>query len=157
MKSAFDSPLESGFRAVVILVETFPQALDLEHLVFFDYLAVHSGDVEDAPESLHAPLPRRTGEMLVRRTLIGDGLNLMMSRNLVVRQAGQDGFSYRATDNAAPFLGMLGSSYGFALRERVKWGVARFENLSLEEIRQQEPQLFSNRANQFQTAENSVS
>ena len=59
----FNSALETGVRALVILVANFPAALDLQRLVDFDYLVVHSGDV-DGPESLHPPLP-----MLSARTL----------------------------------------------------------------------------------------
>ena len=85
MISPFNSPLETGVRSLIILTAAFPHAQDLQHLVFFDYLTVHSGDVEglESPESLHAPLPMRAGELTVRKGLIERGLFLMMSRGLV--------------------------------------------------------------------------
>lgn len=51
----------------------------MQRLVEMDYLVVHSGDA-DGPDSLHAPLPMRAGELLVRHGLIEKGLMLMMSR-----------------------------------------------------------------------------
>src|SRR4051794_18613760 len=83
---AFNSPLETGVRALTILEAAFPNSCDLQRLVELDYLVVHSGDV-GGPESLHAPLPLRAGELLVRRELIEKGLLLMMSRGLVARSA----------------------------------------------------------------------
>ena len=65
-----------------------------------DYLVVHSGDA-DGPDSLHAPLPMRAGELLVRHGLIEKGLMLMMSRGLVQRVSASDGFNYLAGELAA--------------------------------------------------------
>lgn len=157
MASAFNSPLESGLRAVTILLEVFPLALDLEYLVFFDYLTVHSGDVESGPESLHAPLPMRSGELTVRRELIKRGLLLMRSRNLADRLASSEGFKYIATENASVFLEMLCSPYTLKLRERAKWVILTFGSFTPEQIRAQERQLFRSWTNQFQAIESSTS
>ena len=72
----FNSALETGVRALVILVANFPAALDLQRLVDFDYLVVHSGDV-DGPESLHPPLPMREGELLVRRKIMSSSASMI--------------------------------------------------------------------------------
>ena len=71
--SPFNSPLETGIRSLAVLVAAYPEPFDLERLVEMDYLVVHSGDA-DGPYSLHAPLPMRAGELLVRRGLIEKGL-----------------------------------------------------------------------------------
>jgi len=155
--SAFNSPLESGLRALTILVEAFPLTLDLEYLVFFDYLTVHSGDVEDGPESIHAPLPMRSGELTVRRELIERGLLLMMSRNLVDRLASSEGFKYTATENASAFLEMLCAQYTLKLCERAKWVILVFGNFTPEQIRAHERRLFRSWTNQFQAIESSTS
>lgn len=81
LKTPFNTPLETGIRSLAILVAAHPVVCDLERLVEMDYLVVHSGDA-GGPDSLHAPLPMRAGELLVRRGLIEKGLLLMMSRGL---------------------------------------------------------------------------
>ena len=48
----FNSPLETGVRALTVLAELAPAALDLQRLVYFDYLVVHSADA-GGPRSLH--------------------------------------------------------------------------------------------------------
>ena len=67
----FNSQLETGTRAMVILNAAYPLALDLARLTWFDHLVVHTEDI-GGPPSLHPALPGRTGELLVRRRLVED-------------------------------------------------------------------------------------
>ena len=145
----FNSPLETGVRSLAILVAAFPEAFDLQRLVEMDYLVVHSGDA-DGPESLHAPLPLRAGELLVRRGLIEKGLLLMMSRGLVQRMPNDDGFSYIAGETAAPFISYLKAEYSQRLIERAEWAIYRFQSMPTEEIRRITHRLFEKWSSQFQ-------
>lgn len=153
-RSTFNSPLETGIRSLTILAAAHPETLDLQRLVEMDYLVVHSGDA-DGPESLHAPLPLRAGELLVRRGLIEKGLLLMMSRRLVQRIPTSDGFTYVAGEAAAPFLAALTSAYMRKLRERAAWVTKRFEDVSTEEITRITHRFFEKWSSQFQPLENS--
>ena len=135
-------------RSLEILVAAYPAAFDLERLVEMDYLVVHSGDA-DGPESIHAALPMRAGELLVRRGLIEKGLLLMTSRNLIQRIPSEDGFNYIAGDAAAPFLATLTSTYSQRIKERAQWAVERFSGVATSEIRQITHRLFENWSSQF--------
>ena len=42
----FNSPLETGVRAVVVLDAAFPRCFDLAHLTWFDHLVVHTRDFD---------------------------------------------------------------------------------------------------------------
>jgi ABC-three component (ABC-3C) system Middle Component 2 len=61
----FNSSLETGVRAVVVLDAAFPRAFDLSQLTWLDHLVVHTADI-GGPDSLHPDIPQRTGELLVR-------------------------------------------------------------------------------------------
>lgn len=148
----FNSPLETGIRSLAILVAAYPASLDLQRLVEMDYLVVHSGDA-DGPESLHAPLPLRAGELLVRRGLIETGLLLMMSRGLVLRVPKDDGIHYVAGEGTAPFLASLTADYSRRLRDRAEWAVKRFEAIPTEEIRSMTHRFFERWSSQFQPTE----
>jgi hypothetical protein len=150
--SPFNSPLETGIRALTILTAVFPQSLDLQYLVFFDYLTVHSGDVE-GPESLHAPLPLRSGELTVRRKLIERGLFLMMSRGLVQHLSASNGFQYTVTDTAGAFLSMLSSRYISKLKERAEWVAENYSESTSEELKAVEQQFFQDWSTHFQPFE----
>jgi len=121
----FNSALETGVRALTVLVEAHPAALDLQQLVYFDYLVVHSADA-GGPVSLHPSTHLRNGELLVRRSLIERGLLLMVSRGLIERRMESRGITYLATDDAAPFLECLTSRYAQSMRRRAEWAVMRF-------------------------------
>ncbi len=131
--TVFNSALETGVRSLVILAANFPEALDLQRLVDFDYLAVHSGDV-NGPASLHPPLPMREGELLIRRRIIESGLSLMMSRGLITRIVDAQGITYQASDYAKPFVDSLASPYMHSLIERANWVTATFRNKGANEL-----------------------
>jgi len=130
----FNGPLETGVRALAILAEASPCAYDIQRLLFFDYLVVHSQDA-DGPESLHPNTPLRNGELLVRRGIIERGLLLLISRGLVERHINCDGINFSASDEAGPFLDCLQSHYTTTLRERAEWAVETFGGLYDDELK----------------------
>lgn len=116
----FNTPFETGLRSVVILTACYPERLSLHRLVVFDYLIVHSGDI-DGPESMHPMDRSRAAEILVRRSLVSSGLALMETRGLVARTPTRDGFRYRAGDDAGSFVDLLRSPYIEAMKDRADW------------------------------------
>ena len=64
----FNSPLEIGVRTLTILIVSYPKAHDLNRLVQYDYLTVHSLEDAGGPQSLHPPyysFSLSQGELLV--------------------------------------------------------------------------------------------
>ena len=146
----FNSALETGVRALTVVVEASPRALDLQKLLYFDYLIVHSGDA-GGPASLHPNTPLRNGELLVRRTIIEQGVLLMVSRGLAERLLRDDGIGYAATDEAAPFLECLTSNYTHSLRERAEWAMQLFGGLDHEELKSYFDANFERWSREFQS------
>jgi len=126
----FNSPLECGLRALSLLAAARPSACDLQRLVFYDYLLVHSGDVVGGPASIHPATPLRSGEALVRRHWIERGLLLMISRELVVRSFADSGIMYEASPLTASFLGYMEEAYTKKLQERAQWVISMFGGYS---------------------------
>lgn len=150
--SPFNSALETGIRTLAVLVASYPVAHDLGRLVQYDYLTVHSADA-GGPPSLHPPLPLRSGELLVRRSLIEAGLRLMMSRYLVRRNLDVEGILYRAEDSAGAFLSNMRSTYIAELRDRADWVAFRFDALSTNELETVTNRLFDAWSTEFQPAQ----
>jgi hypothetical protein len=148
-RSPFNSSLESGVRSVIILHSLFPGSVDLHRLVDFDYLVVHSGDV-NGPESLHAPLPMRAGELLVRRDIIEKGLLLMMSRGLLTRIATDSGIEYKASEKSNAFVSNLASPYLVKLVERADWVADNFCEKDEAELKGMIKGFFDHWTTQFQ-------
>jgi hypothetical protein len=122
----FNSAVETGLRALSILTAGYPTPYALQRLVIADYLLVHSDDVPGGPPGLHPQTPHRSGEMLVRRGIVQEGLLLYQSRGLVERLYRGGGLSFVATELAAGFLDSLDSEYAKGLRERAQWIQDRF-------------------------------
>lgn len=127
--SPFNGPVEIGLRALCVLTTAFPAAYALQRLVVFDYLLVHSDDIEGGPEGLHPRTPHRGGEILVRRGVIQEGVTLFESRGLIERVYKNGGIFFAATDKSADFLDTLSTEYLTGLRERADWVVDRFGSI----------------------------
>lgn len=139
-------------RALILLVESYPAQLDLQRLLEYDYIMVHTGDV-DGPPSIHPALPLRSGELLVRRQLIERGLMLMISRGLVSRHATPDGFMYQAEDDAGPFLDALTAEYLNDLKDRATWVIDHFRDMNDQEIRFMLTRVYDQWSREFQIPE----
>lgn len=150
--SPFNSPLETGLRALTVLSAIYPKASDIQRLMTYDYLLVHSADA-DGPESLHPGTPQRNGELLVRHALVQSGLYLLLSRNLVERIPEESGIVYRAMDEAQSFLDNLSSDYMRGLRTRADWIAITFGEMTDQELRAFIGQRFTKWTTEFQSPE----
>ena len=133
-KRPFNTPLETGLRTLFILNSVNPNFYDLQRLIFYDYLLVHSSDVPGGPPSLHPPLPYRAGEWLVRRKLVSDGLDLMISRELIERRFDKKGLIYGSTELTKPFLQYLNSEYAKMVYSISIWLFETFTPYTNEEL-----------------------
>ncbi len=134
----FNSTLETGIRALVVLEAFHPRRCDLIEMTWLDHLVVHTGDLEgqDAPESLHPDLPNRAGELLVRRQLVERGLRLMQQVHLVEVFETEAGIEFCASEEAPSYLDLLKAPYSLALKQRAQWMAYRFAGLEISEMRE---------------------
>ncbi len=151
----FNGPLEAGIRAVSILGASYPQSYDLQRLVAFDFLLVHTADV-GGPDSLHPPTPTHSAELLVRRKLVEQALLLMMTRDLIQRDITPEGFKYSAGENAETFLASLTSTYLRALKKRAAWLVEALGGYSDTEFKGVMRRVFDDWVEEFQHVERSM-
>ena len=150
----FNSALETGVRSLVVLVAAHPRAHDLQRLVHYDYLTVHSEDA-GGPPSLHPALPLRSGELLVRRENVERGLLLMISAKLARRLPDIDGFFYVAADAAGAFVTNLASEYHADLKSRAQWVVDTFDSFAGAELDETIRGLFEAWTVEFQSVQSS--
>jgi hypothetical protein len=118
----------------VLLTAAFPEKLDIQRLVQYDYLLVHSGDVENGPSSIHPPTPNRSGELLVRRPIIEEGIRLMMTKSVIQCELSTRGIFYFAGEWSLAFLDVLFSRYTRDLKNRAQWVVKIFGEYSDSEL-----------------------
>ena len=116
----FNSPLEAGIRAVVVLEHLRPERVDLSEMVLLDHVVVHTADV-GGPPSHHPEVPGRKGELLVRRRLVERSLDLMRRCHLVCQDSVPQGILYRASDEAASYVELLETPYSERLKACARW------------------------------------
>jgi hypothetical protein len=126
----FNSAQEYGFRMLFLLDAANSEQADLQRLISYDYLLIHSGDIEGGPPSLHPAVPFRGSELLVKRDLVRFGLDLMFARELVERRLTEQGIVYRSSQLTKPFLDLLKTRYAVNLRGRAQWVIERFGSLT---------------------------
>jgi hypothetical protein len=129
----YNSELETGTRAMVILEAAYPRALDLSQLTWFDHLVVHTDDI-GGPPSLHPPLPGRTGELLVRRRLVEESLTFMRRLHLIDTVADERGIAYRAGEDVRSVVGLMKTPYATALKRCAQWLISELGDLDQAEL-----------------------
>jgi hypothetical protein len=152
----FNSALETGIRSACVLVADQSMKYDLQQLLAFDHLVVHTGDVNNAPPSLHPNVHQRNGELLVRRPLVEHGLLLMEHKKLVEKIITSDGFYYRATDLACVFIESLTNNYIEELCSRAQWAVTMYKDFGDDFFTEVFNTAFDRWRNEFQIAKISI-
>lgn len=117
----FNSPLETGLRALFVLNAAQPDSLTLQRLVFYDYLALNSGDAPNGPPSIHPPIPHRGSQWLVRRDSLQRGLSMFLSRELISVSYTHEGLLFKASELTAPFLKTFDTTYSKKLEKSSIW------------------------------------
>ncbi len=128
-EQVFNSAFETGLRALCTLSAGWPHEFDVQQLLAFDHIIVHSSDMPGGPISLHPQVQQRNGELLVRRPLIQKGLALMEAKRLVSTRVSNAQILYVSTDLAPVFLDSLANPYLQKLIERADWAVSTFGEL----------------------------
>lgn len=126
--SAFNSPLEVALRLLFIFNNT-KRSFDLQRLIYYNYLLIHSSDVPNSPPSIHADLPRRSCEMLVNRKIIQKALTILLSRGLIDVVYLKNGIEYKKNNHAEIFIKYFDSTYSKELQERSQWLSAEFDKI----------------------------
>ena len=130
----FNNEIEMGLRILVILKCIYPKSLDVEMINYYDYFSLHTNDV-GGEKSLHADVPNRSGELYVKRGLIQESLNMLMLKGLVKQKYTKNGIEYIASEEVAPLIDNLNSSYTADLIKSTIWVCNRFKGMSNKEIR----------------------
>lgn len=152
----FNSALETGVRSICILVADLSNKFDIQQLLALDHIVVHTGDIENAPPSLHPNILQRSGELLVRKPLVENGLVLMESKRLVQKVITPDGFYYCATELASVFIESLTNEYIKELSQRAKWAVTMYNDYGDRLFSEIFNSAFDRWRNEFQIAEMSI-
>lgn len=118
-KDLFNSPVENGAR-IVLLLAGLNRELDLDEIIFLDYVAIYSGDFQGGP-SLHPMLMNRLAELVRRREVFPGAIKLFTSKGMMTSEVNEQGVRYRITPAGREFAEKLSTEYHRDFRWRVSW------------------------------------
>lgn len=121
-----DGPVELGVRSLHLLLAAYPHPLSLQSLVGYDYILTHSDDVVGGPPGLHPKTPLRNGEILAKRMVLQQGLDLMISRGLAEKAYRDNGVYFAVSEDTASFIDSLKSTYHKEVEARSLWIMENF-------------------------------
>lgn len=153
----FNNALETGVRTLCILAINLDNKFDIHQLLALDHIVVHTGDIKNAPPSLHPNIVQRSGEILVRRPLVENGIVLMESKRLIEKVITTNGFYYCATELACVFIESLTNKYIKALNQRASWAVTMYNDYGDRLFSEIFNSAFDRWRDEFQVAEMSIS
>ncbi|MEI8389301.1 MAG: ABC-three component system middle component 2 [bacterium] len=122
----FNNFMEISLRIAILLSELDGKYCDLNRLTYYDYLLIHSGDIENAPESLHPENPFRIGDVLARRELIKKAVEFLCKKQLITTNFNENGIVYSSSSLTKVFINHLDSSYSEKTKGIAKWIASEF-------------------------------
>ena len=125
----FNNPVELGARITLLLAVLGDRKLDLDQLIYFDYISLYSSEFS-GPESIHPAVPNHIAEILYRRECLPGALHLFASKGLLSVTIDDTGYSYGASEQALPFAAALQSSYYKKLWTNLLWVDNNFDELN---------------------------
>lgn len=132
----FNNYVETGLRILTILTASYPRSYDVDHLLYFDFMVVHSADIDKNVPSLHPAVPNRRGEIFVRRSLITTALEIYSHKGLVEVHFKPTGILYSATETSGPFLDDLSEEYTISLIKKAYWLITEYGDYDLAQLRE---------------------
>jgi len=132
--NVFNTPLEVGLRMLYVLNAFKPTEIDMNTLVIFDYLLLNSNDFPQGPKSIHPSIPHRSSQMIVKPPILREGLNLMISKDLIDISFTNDGIKYKANELTEKFIEHLDNTYSKKLLEVSLWINKQFGNYDFRKL-----------------------
>lgn len=130
----FNTPIELGLRALIILQAGNGGVMDLEKIMYLDHLCLNTSDI-NGPESLHAPTPNRGVQVFSKKALLQKGISIMLSKELMELIVTQEGFYYGISEAGEMFLKMFQTKYYLEFVKRSDWVLERWGKIPTSQIK----------------------
>lgn len=133
MNNIFNSKIEIGLRLIFIL-DSVKKPIDIDRLIYYNYLVIHSSDIPNSPKSLHPDLPNRSCELLVTKKIVEESIYLLIYKGIVKINYSKSGIRYYSDVNLQDLIFYFDSNYAKKLGVRAKWVVDKFSKFNDKEM-----------------------
>lgn len=129
----YNTPYEVGIR-VLTLLNFIAIPIDLQRIIYYDYLILHFGDIDKNYESLHPSNPYHITELYVRRKFIQEALDLICKKGLIEITLSRRGFLYSSNEMGRKFIKCFDSVYFRKLEKFAQLVAEYFKDFSDSEL-----------------------
>lgn len=111
MNKLFNTPFETGLRAMLILAATKSQGMTIDRITAYDFMTQYGSDFGISEHNLHGINHFNFSELTTKRSLCSDGVKSFVLDGLISVKRGKNGFSYSLTSSGKKYVGRLESDY----------------------------------------------
>lgn len=131
----FNNPVEISLRILILLNIDINNEYNIEKLTYFDYLMMHSGDIDNAPDSILPNSPYRFFEFHVNKENISQSVEFLWRKGLVDISYNANGIFYKANRLTDLFVKTIQNELCEQLKHTASWVVDNFYKYSENDLK----------------------
>lgn len=111
MSELFNTPFESGLRALLILYSSNSDGMTIDRIVAYDFMTIYGCELGLSERNLHGINHYSFSEISNKRTICYEGVKAFVLDGLISIIQNKDGFSYSLTLAGKQYVEKLESNY----------------------------------------------
>ncbi|WP_273320570.1 ABC-three component system middle component 2 [Vallitalea guaymasensis] len=129
----FNTEIETSIRLLTVISQ-IDGCVDLQKLIYMDFLILHYGNIDKKSVSLHPANPYHVTEIFSRRELIKSSVSILLKKGLIDLHMSDKGIEYSRNGLSNPFLKLFDSDYFLELKENVEIVVSNYGNYTTTDL-----------------------
>lgn len=111
MNNLFNTPFETGLRAMLILSVIPAKGITIDRIAAYDFITIYGKDFDVSEKNLHGDNNFNFSELSSKRKICAAGVKELVLDGLIVVQRSQNGFLYSLTAAGKKYISSLDSDY----------------------------------------------
>lgn len=111
MNNLFNTPFETGLRAMLILSVIRSQGITVDHIAAYDFITIYGRNFNVSENNLHGDNDFSFSELSTKREICAAGIKEFVLDGLITVKRSQNGFLYSLTAAGKKYINTLDSDY----------------------------------------------
>ena len=104
MNELFNTPFETGLRAMLILYATHSQGMTIDRITAYDFMTIYGSDFDVSEKNLHGINHFSFSELTSKRAICSEGVKSFVLDGLISVIRNSDGFLYALTSAGKKYI-----------------------------------------------------
>ena len=111
MNDLFNTPFETGLRAMLILYSTETTGMTIDRIASYDFFTIYGSDLGISEKNLHGINHFNFSELSSKRAICSEGVKSFILEGLISITRSKNGFLYVLTPTGKQYVESLKSTY----------------------------------------------